>query len=691
MLFMPRLRRLALLFTLVVLSACASLSGTNASEPLGACEGEACTLVIRDVTVTDVVARRFLPGQDILVRDGRILAVGPRLQAPVPSVELDGSRWVALPGFINTHTHLWQHMARGFEPSGNLQTWVRIYRYAHYLSPSGVHDITLAAANQALLSGITTCVDFASVNFRDGNLDATVQALRRARLDGAVVWWSPAAFLPPEVREAELTRLQHLAPERVGVWMGFGPLSFYEVPAVYDGILTAKKLGLRMTEHTMENVQEQRDLFTSLKAYLGSHGASLASEDRAVLDGLVRRGPPASPDAFVQLQRLASRLLADPSLPEEQRRQLTPLAGQPTISPVPLLEHLGVLPGFLSIHSVWQDASDLALYRQRGVAISYNPESNMYLASGVAPVLDALQEPPLVVSLGTDGAASNDGIDFFSAMRAAVNLQKVDALAPTRSSAFGPWQVLQAATIQGARAMGQADRIGSLAAGMEADIILLSKDRLGLSPLLVAPTGGVDSSVAEQWASMIVNSAGPRDIALVLSNGHAVVRDGKLVDFDEKELARRLDAVTADAVQRQQAGDQWAEQFVLKTEDVDPRWFRYRSVRKLDAFRVEVRNGTDRPLSLVVAFSGTTFGGTAAPMLHPEALRRFPSTPPAAWWTRTVRLEPGQSALLSKEGGGIASSLAFPGGVEQRQGATAEQLLLLAQPVPTDGLAVHAQ
>ena len=106
----------------------------------------------------------------------------------------------------------------------------------------------------------------------------------------------------------------------------------------------------------------------------------------------------------------------------------------------------------------------------RGVGLSHNPESNMKLASGTAPVSKALKAG-INVGLGTDGAASNNDLDMFEAMRQAAFLHKLIDNDPTAVSAQ---TALEMATIGGARAVGMADRIGSLEPGKLADVIVVS-------------------------------------------------------------------------------------------------------------------------------------------------------------------------------------------------------------------------
>ncbi|MBE9511443.1 MAG: amidohydrolase family protein [Bacteroidetes bacterium] len=99
----------------------------------------------------------------------------------------------------------------------------------------------------------------------------------------------------------------------------------------------------------------------------------------------------------------------------------------------------------MSIHSLLLSPEDIYIYKKHGVFINHNPESNAYLASGVAPVSSYLQAG-LSVTIGTDGAASNDRIDMLAAMRLMSHLQKVTALNVPLSKEMNSWGILRCAT-----------------------------------------------------------------------------------------------------------------------------------------------------------------------------------------------------------------------------------------------------
>jgi 5-methylthioadenosine/S-adenosylhomocysteine deaminase len=176
----------------------AAIAVTSAVVPAAT---QAADLAITNIDYIDVEASKIVKGGLIVVRDGKIVHAGPA-GVPLPSgVQIiDGADFVALPGFVNAHTHLWQHVAKGLKPAGNLQTWAPlVHQFLHYCTPDEMYGVTLAAAGEALLSGVTTTSDFASP-YSEFILDQTSAAMKAAGIDGIVVYWNPAVFLPPGVK-----------------------------------------------------------------------------------------------------------------------------------------------------------------------------------------------------------------------------------------------------------------------------------------------------------------------------------------------------------------------------------------------------------------------------------------------------------------------------------------------------------
>jgi 5-methylthioadenosine/S-adenosylhomocysteine deaminase len=149
-------------------------------------------------------------------------------------------------------------------------------------------------------------------------------------------------------------------------------------------------------------------------------------------------------------------------------------------SPVSYLERIGLLGGnVVGAHCVWVDATDIATLVRRDVGAVHNPSSNMKLASGVMPVVDMLAAG-VPVGLATDSAASNNNQDLFQEMNIAAKLQKVTRMDPR---ALPARQVVEMATIGGARALHLDTKIGSLEAGKQADVVLIGTGATHATPM----------------------------------------------------------------------------------------------------------------------------------------------------------------------------------------------------------------
>ena len=432
-----------------------------------------------------MVNHQVLNNQEILLEGENIIEVKTQGVPSPADIIIDGSNLVAMPGFVNTHTHLWQHVAKSVAAAEQLQQWVRkVYKFQPYFEPHSLYQVTRAAAGEALRSGITTVVDYTSVNRSEFALNTTIKALKDSHLDGAVMWTHQDGFLPPAQKAQLIENARQLGGDNLEVWMGFGPLAFYPLPSVYDGVVTAQALNMRMAEHTMENLGNVRDFLASTQRYLTQYGQQLGTTDKTLLENIVALQPPADIDEIEHIRR---RVAALESNNPEIKQQFADVLPASQVNTMAVYQHWQILKDYLSIHSVWVQPQWLTTLKNSGTFINHNPESNQYLGSGIAPILQYLEaEVPL--SLGTDGAASNDRIDMFSAMRFAANLQKVAVLDMKKSGAFDPWTILTMATMGGAKVLHQQHRIGSLQAGKQADMILLNKKQTGSCACHQRPT-----------------------------------------------------------------------------------------------------------------------------------------------------------------------------------------------------------
>jgi 5-methylthioadenosine/S-adenosylhomocysteine deaminase len=201
----------------------------------------------------------------------------------------------------------------------------------------------------------------------------------------------------------------------------------------------------------------------------------------------------------------------------ETRDEIAQIARTYGESPVKYMMRCGVFKRpTLAAHCVLIDDDDIDILSDNAVAVAHNPGSNMKLASGVAPVIK-MRDRGVVVGLGTDGASSNNNLDLIEEARLAALLHKVVLFDPTAIAAM---DALAMATIEGAKALRMDDQIGSLETGKQADLVVLWTRRPHMAPLF-------------DPVSNIVYSSNPGDIEHVFVRGEPLMRDGKIVAFDE--------------------------------------------------------------------------------------------------------------------------------------------------------------
>jgi 5-methylthioadenosine/S-adenosylhomocysteine deaminase len=190
------------------------------------------------------------------------------------------------------------------------------------------------------------------------------------------------------------------------------------------------------------------------------------------------------------------------------------------LSPVAYLEKIGFLgPDLTGAHCIWEDAADIERLARHGVGCVHNPSSNMKLASGVMPVIELLAAG-VPVGIATDGAASNNRQDLFMEIDLAAKLQKITRMDPR---ALPAPDVLEMATIGGARALHLDKQIGSLEEGKQADLIVVDMTAPHATPVY-------------NIYSHIVYALKACDVKTVLIAGQIVMEDRRMLTLDEIQI-----------------------------------------------------------------------------------------------------------------------------------------------------------
>ena len=227
----------------------------------------------------------------------------------------------------------------------------------------------------------------------------------------------------------------------------------------------------------------------------------------------------------------------------ESQAEVRELNARFGLRPVHAMERFGFLDldQVLFAHCVWLDDSEIALLAERCIGVAHNPTSNMKLVSGMAPISRMVAEG-VHVGLGSDGEKENNNLDLFEEMKFASLLGKVREDDATAADA---WQTLRMATIEGARAIGLGNEIGSLEPGKRADFITVRTDTPRMTPLL----GGEDLNVHHN----LVYAAQGGDVDQVFCDGRELVRSGVLLTADLDEIRARVQRTVPDLFRRRAA------------------------------------------------------------------------------------------------------------------------------------------
>lgn len=387
----------------------------------------------------------------VLIKDGIIEACGRTVEFSSVNVKtrIPADQKMILPGLINCHTHLPMSMFRGLADDLPLDVWLNDHIFpaeAKYLNPESVEKWSRHSCIEMLLSGTTTCCDG---YFYEASVAKAVMAsgIRAVTGQGIIDFPAPG------------------------------------VPDPRQNVRTA-----------IEFVEQFKDVSPRLYPSIFCHSPYTCSKKTLV----------AAKQAAHSLGVLFQIHVA------ETKNEKKMVQGIGKMSIVEYLESMGILDEkTLLVHSVWIDDRDIAMIKKNHAAVAHCPESNMKLASGIAPV-PRLIEKGVPVGLGTDGCASNNDHDLFAEMDTAAKLHKVALLDPCVMDAR---TTLKMATIQGAKAIGLGHVTGSLEKGKRADLILVDRDKPHMIPMY------------DPYSSLVY-SAKASDVSLVMVDGIVLVRQG---------------------------------------------------------------------------------------------------------------------------------------------------------------------
>ncbi|MCQ8904105.1 MAG: amidohydrolase family protein [Methanothermobacter sp.] len=405
------------------------------------------------ITGTEILDARGVRRGSVLIEDNRIADVSNTLSPGDADTVIDGTGKLLIPGLVNTHTHLSMTLFRGIADDLPLDRWLNDHIWPAEARLNG--DYCYAGA----LLGCIEMIRSGTTSFNDMYfyMDHVARAVEEAGLR-CVISHGMIDLGDTEKMRAELMESRRIIKECHGM---------------ADG-----RIMVALGPHSPYTCSEE----------LLKKTATLACEN----------------DLMIHIHV------------SETDNEVSEVSRSHGMTPVEYLDETGLLgPQTVAAHCVWLKERDMDILAERDVKVSHNPTSNMKLASGVSPVTRLLKRG-VNVSLGTDGAASNNNLDMFQEMKTASLLQKVNLGDPTALPAI---EVFSMATVNGARALGI--DAGLIAPGKLADIVILNTRRPHLTP----------------WRnpeSHTVYAASGADVDTVICDGRILLREGELEVLDEE-------------------------------------------------------------------------------------------------------------------------------------------------------------
>ena len=448
--------------------------------------------IVRNGRVLDIKAHRAPPA-DILIAGDTIAEIGaPGLPAPADALVIDASDRLIHPGLINAHTHGHGNLSKGIGDRWTLELlltaapWISGNRTAEdkYLS-------TYIGALEMLMKGCTACYDL-TVEFPQPTPEG-LGASAKAYADAGM-----RAVVAPMVAS----------------------LTFYEaIPGLMDVLPAAL----------------QRDV-ERLK--MAPYEASLAAMRQVLTDWRFDRDlirPAVAPtiphhcsDAFMKSCAALAREFGVGLHTHMHESKAQVIVGLKKYGKTPTahLQDLGLLgPDFVAAHGVWLDDDDIRRLADHGASMAHNPGSNMLLGNGIAAVRTML-DSKLNVGIGTDGANCCDNQNMYESLRVAA--YGSNAKSPDTHRWLASEEILEAATAGSARALGFGDRIGRIAPGYKADLVLLDLTHINWIPM-------------NDPTNQVVHTEDGGAVHSVMVGGRLVVENRRPVGVDMTALARRAE------------------------------------------------------------------------------------------------------------------------------------------------------
>ncbi len=425
------------------------------------------SILIKNATVITLDADNTIFTGDVLIVHDRIAAFSSTAQA---DEVIDATGHVLLPGFVQTHIHLCQTLFRGAADDLALIDWLKqkIWPLEAAHTPASLRLSAQLGIAELIRGGTTSALTMETVRHTDEVFRVVEESGFRATVGKCLM---DAGTDVPEALHEETEAALAEAVRLIKRWHGQANERIR--------VCFAPRFAVSCTRELLERVAQ---LSREQQVLVHTH----ASENRDEI-ALVEQNTGLRNIAYLQSVGLAA-------------------------------------PHVVLAHCIWLDETEMNILQQTGTKVAHCPSSNLKLGSGLAQVTEML-ERGIAVSLGADGAPCNNRLEMFTEMRTAALLQKVRH----GPQAIPALTALRMATIEGARALGLADEIGSIEIGKKADLMLLNLKQLHCMP-------------QPDLISTIVYSTQASNVETVMIDGRVVMHKQVLLTLNEAEILAQAKA-----------------------------------------------------------------------------------------------------------------------------------------------------
>ena len=460
----------------------------------------ASVLIKGGTIITMDSRRRIIRDGSVFLEDGLITQVGKKSelkhQGPA-EFEIDAGRKVVLPGLVDTHVHLAQALIRGCADDTSLIDWLQKFVWplqGNFDAEDGRVSAELCML-EMIKSGTTTFLE-SLLHTRYG-FDGIAETIQRSGMRGV------------------------LSKTVMGM-----PSYGTEKSIMHEGMIEDAETCLREVEAYFKRWNGKADGRVQVWYGARSLGACTPELYRRIAEGAKRLG--------TGITMHLGEVQEDVKYANKEFGKL----------PTEFMDQVGVMgPKVVFAHGVWLTEKEWRILAMRGATVAHCPSSNTKLASGIAPVPEMIKHE-VNVGLGCDGGPSNNCYDMIREMKLASLIQKVRLSDPTVMSAE---DVLEMATINGAKALGMDKEIGSLEVGKKADVTIIRMDAPHLTPTL-------------NPISHLVYSGEGSDVDTVIVGGEILMDQREVKTLDESKIIEEANRRAEKLIERAgvQIGSRWA-------------------------------------------------------------------------------------------------------------------------------------